>query len=280
MTDNNPYGPDVEPGRRRRAGLTLGGFALIAVVALVALVVWLLGRGLAPDQTVPAAPPPPDALLTQPAAPDTGGWDIATETALATRAMLSFPEQLTQPHVLTTDTAGPPLQLPRSGQSAGRLVAGGFPATAEGALGQLAALTETGLAGGDPQVYAQAYQSVALPGAPAAESTALYTGLQQLRARAGIATTGGVNGLEIFYTTTDGLIKGTADGGRYAVACVLGELTVQVQGRSVSGGIGDCQALRYSDGDWRISPGAAAFKAPSAWPGTAEAVRAGYRAVG
>lgn len=279
MTDNNSYGPQVELGRRRRAGLTLGGFAVIAVVVLVALVVWLLGRGLAPDQPTPALPLAPGGAAPGAPAPDSGGWDVTAETALATAPMVQFPESAALPHALTTDTAGPPLALPPPGPNRPGVVAGGFPSTAEGAVAQLAALTEVGLSGGDPQGYALAYRSIALPGAPAAETTGAYTGLENTRSRAGLPASGVVPNLVFDFKTTDGLIKGTTDGGRYAVVCVLGELTAGINGQSISGGAADCQAMRYVNGDWRISPGAPATRAPTAWPGTAEAVRAGYRAV-
>lgn len=270
-----------DPRRRRRAGLTLAGFAAVALVALIALVAFLLGRG-GGDSTAPGGTPPGSgtaAPAAQPPPATAGGWDVAAETALATRPMLQLPESAALPHELTTDTAGPPLRLPKSGVTAGRVVPGGFPATPEGAVAQLAALTEVGLAGGDPQGYAQAYDSVALPGAPPANTVGLYTDLEQIRARASLPITGAVLGLVFTYKTTDGLIKGTTDGGRYAVVCVLGELTAGLNGQSISSGASDCQALRFADGDWRIAPGAPAAVASLAWPGTAEAVRAGYRAV-
>ena len=279
MTDNNPYGPGVELGRRRRAGFPLGGFALIAVVVLVALVVWLLGRGLAPDQTLPAAPLAPGPAGPAPAAPDSGGWDLAAETALATASMVQFPESAAYPHPLSTDTAGPPLHLPAPTQTSGRVVPGGFPPTPEGALAQLAALEKVGQLGGDPDGFAAAYNSIALPGAPAATSTGVYLSLQVIRGRAGLQATGVVPALTFTWDPVEGLIKGTTDGGRYAVVCVLGQLTAGINGQSTTAAGADCQAMRYVDGDWRISPGAAAAGPSDAWPGTAEAVRAGYRAV-
>ena len=275
MQLNHPGPADTQ--RRRRAGLTLGGSALIALLLLVALLVFLLGRGLAPDQTAPAAPATPDGAAVPP--PDAGGWDVAAETALATQPMLQLPESAAQPHALSTAKAGPPITLPQPTQTSGRWIPGGFPATPEGALGQLAALTTAGFVGGDPQVYAQAYQSIALPGAPDPQRARLTTDLQRFRALAGLPATGVVNALTVTFQPLQGLLKGTTDGGRYAVVCVLGELTVAANGRSVTGGGGDCQALRYVGGNWGIAPGAAAASAPLAWPGSAEADAAGYRAV-
>ena len=50
------------------------------------------------------------------------------------------------------------------------------------------------------------------------------------------------------------------------------------RGLLVAYGVGDCQAMRWTaGGQWRISPGPAAAAAPSAWPGSQDAVNAGYR---
>ena len=78
----------------------------------------------------------------------------------------------------------------------------------------------------------------------------------------GFPPTGPIDGLIFTWTPTSALVKGTTDGDRYAVVCVLGELVTGLKGRR-----------------WWISPGAAAAPATLAWPGSAEAVRAGYRAV-
>ncbi len=155
----------------------------------------------------------------------------------------------------------------------------GFPPTAEGALAQLAALTAAGLVNADPGAYAAAYTAVAAPGAPAVEATPLHRGLVEIRARSGLPATGAVPGLTFSWTPGGGLIKGSTDRGRYVVACVIGQLDSGAHGQILSTGAGDCQALRFVDGQWWISPGAAAAPAPLAWPGSAAAAQAGYRAV-
>jgi hypothetical protein len=282
LLDSPPPGrPDGEPGAdtgpRRRAMLVLGGIAALIIVLLIGLVAYMLGLGR--DTSAPPPVPVP-GMSTPPRALDAGGWDIAAETELATRAMPQFPETATMPHPLSTDSAGPPIVLPPPGATQGRWVPGGFPATAEGAAAQQAALMVAGLSGGDPQTYASAYASIALPGAPAPDTTAMFTGLQTFRSHAGAPATGAMARLQVSWTPTSALIKGTTDGGRYAVVCVLGEMTAAGSGQIASAGIGDCQALRYVNGEWRIAPGAPAAKGPSAWPGTAEAVAAGYRDLG
>lgn len=252
---------------------------VVGAVALGVVVTVLLVQALAPDDAGPGRDPRPPTLGGRSPAVE-GGWDVAAQTALATRPMLQLPDVAAQPHALAIAPAGPPLVLPPPTQTAGRWIPGGFPATPEGAVAQLAALTAGGFVGGDPQVYAQAYQSIALPGAPRADRTRLATDLQRFRARAGLPRDGAVPGLSATWRLTSAQVKGTTDSGRYVVACVLGELTVTANGQVVTGGGGDCQALRYVDGNWQISPGAAAAPAPLAWPGTAEAIAAGYRAVG
>lgn len=269
-----PAGAD-EAGRRRRAGLSLGGFALAATVVLVVLVAFLIGRGTGPD--LPPAPAAPAPGVPSGAGPD--GWDVAAETALATRPMPALPDQAEFPHALSSDTAGPAIALPTPTQTAGRLVPGGFPDTPEGAVAAVKALDEIGFAGADPDVFARAYAAVALPGAAEASATTAGAGLVELRARVGLPPTGYAPDWTITYRVTQALIKGSTDQGRYVVACVLGEFNADYQGRAVTGGVGDCQPLRYAEGQWRIAPGAPAAKAPNAWPGSAEAVTAGYRAV-
>jgi hypothetical protein len=212
-----------------------------------------------------------------PAAPRSEDWAVAAENELATRPMLQLPAQAAQPQALSIQTAGPAITLPPPTQTAGRWIPGGFPATVEGALAQLKALDETGMRGGDPQVYARAYQELSLPGAPDPGSTGLSAVLRSFRSHAGLADTGPIAGLEVTYQVTQGLIKGSTDAGRYTVVCVLGELSVGKQGRTISAGVGDCQALRWSGTGWQISSGALAAPASNAWPGSADAVKAGYR---
>ena len=264
--------PNVAAPRasRRRAAVILTAAAAVVLALVVGLVAVLL------PSTPTAAPLPGPA----PAAPDAGGdgWDLAAQTELATRPMPSLPDGAALPQPLSADSAGPPLRLP-SPNSRDGLVPRGFPPTAEGALAQLAALTAAGLVNADPGAYAAAYTAVAAPGAPAVEATPLHRGLVEIRARSGLRTTGAVPGLTFSWTPGGGLIKGSTDRGRYVVACVIGQLDSGAHGQILSTGAGDCQALRYVDGQWWISPGAAAAPAPLAWPGSAAAAQAGYRAV-
>jgi hypothetical protein len=268
--------PPPAPPNRGRAFLLIGGIVAFAVLLLIGLLVVTFGGGEQAPPGAAASPAAPPASEPPAASAEPEGDDAAA-AELATRPMLQLPESAALPHALTDDVAGPPIAVPEPDETLGVLVPEGFPATPEGAVGQLIALTQVGLEGGDPAGYAQAYDSVAAPGAPAAEDSRLYRDLQRTRQRAGLPPTGAVPGLTFTWTPTSALIKGSADRGRYVVVCVLGELAVGANGRSMTSGAGDCQAMRRVGDEWRIAPGPAAAPAPLAWPGTAEAVRAGYR---
>jgi hypothetical protein len=260
--------PQSEGHARRRAGLTLVGIVL-AVVGLIAVLVAVV--------IAPSATSAPTMVVPAPTAPPSEDWAAAAENELAARPMLQLPVQAAQPQALATQAAGPAITLPQPTQSAGRWIPGGFPASPEGAMAQLKALDETGMRGGDPPVYARAYRELSLPGAPDPDSTGLMAALRGFRSHAGLADTGLVPNLEMTYQVTQGLVKGSTDTGRYTVVCVLGELSVGFQGRTISAGIGDCQAMRWTSTEWRISPGALAAAASCAWPGSADALKAGYQ---
>jgi len=298
-----PPPPDLAAPRRTRARLVLAGIAVLVVVVLVVAVAFLIGSSgsSAPNGAAAGAPNPgpapggttdgsgpagsgpagggPGSVAGTAGDPAAGGWDVAAETAIATAPMVALPDSAVLPHALASTSAGELLRLPAATQTVGRWVPGGFPDTPEGALAQLAALTTAGFAGLDPQTYIQAYTSVAWPGAPDPAHARLATDMQRFLAQTGLAATGAAPQLTVTYQPAQGLIKGTADHGQYVVACVLGDLIIEANAQNVSSGAGDCQALRFENGNWGISPGAAAAPAPLAWPGTAEAVAAGYRAV-
>jgi hypothetical protein len=269
---------------RRRARRSLGGLALTAVLVLAALgaAAWFALHGQLPAPTPnPTQAPPPAA-----APPDSAGWDLAAEKALATRPMLALPEIASAPQTLAQRPAASSLHLPPATGDIGDVPAG-FPHTPEGAAAALAALTTQGLRDADPHTYIQAYQTMAAPGAPPGDQARLTRLLADIRSSAGLAPTGPRAGLTMSWQPEQALIKGVLDGGRYVVACVLGQFTADYQGRLVTYGVGDCQALRWTatdpssgaPGQWLISPGPAAATAPDAWPGSQDSVNAGYQEI-
>jgi hypothetical protein len=277
---------------RRRAQLRLGGLGAAVAAGLLGalLVVTVAGptRDSAPGPEMTGSAPGSAAAGAAPGSTARDdGWDWAGEAALATRVMPALPLQAAQPHTLAARPGGATPRLP---EPAG--AAPGLPATAAGAVAALAALDEQGLRGGDPAVYAATYQARALPGAPPPPATRLVALLASMRTAAGLAPTGPVAGLTVTYQVSEAQSKGVTDAGRYSVVCVLGQLDADFQGRTISAGVGDCQALRYlptttagpggaqaTAGQWWISPGPTPAPGPDAWPGSQDAATAGYQEV-
>ncbi|MEQ3552870.1 hypothetical protein WIS52_20580 [Pseudonocardia nematodicida] len=266
------------PGGRRRALLILTGAALLVLALLVGVIVSLTSMFTGDD------PPNPDASETSAAAPAPDGASVGNgpqaEAALAGSAMLDLPVEAASPRTLSTRTAGPPIALPEPSEVVGTVVAAGFDSSEEGALAQLVELTKVGLSGGDPQTWAGAYASIAEAGAAPAEQTRVYRDLVDLRRGANMRQSGPLRaGMTMSWTPTSAMIKGSTDDGTYTVACVLGEFVADNNGRVINAGWGNCLPMRRVDDQWRVASGPTAAPAPSAWPGSDEAVAAGWREI-
>jgi hypothetical protein len=271
-SDGNGTSPRAR-ALRKLAVATIVIFVVLFVVAAVAAVA--LNGGTGAGATTPGA-----AGGSPTAAADTGGgqWDTDRQDQIAGAAMAQFPLAAAQPHELATTTGGAPLLIPAPTVTTGT-VSTGFARTPEGALAQLKALNEAGMVGMDPATYATAYAAIAAPGAPGVATTTLAQVATGSRAKGGLPTTGPVPALSASYQVSAGLIKGSSDNGGFVVPCTLGVLSVVTTTASVRIAIGDCQAMRWISGQWRISPTRGPALAPATWPGTTEAQTAGYVAV-
>jgi hypothetical protein len=266
-------GTPAQAAGRTRAFLILvgvGGLLLVVAAGLIGSLPGLLS-------TDERARPPGGA---EPAGETVADSGPSGEAALARAPMLDLPPAAASPHTLSTRTAGPPITLPEPAQVAGSDVPTGFPPTPEGALAQVATLMTIGMAGGDPQTWARAYHSVAEDGAAPAGETWTGRDLVELRRGADMAPIGPPRpGMTISWTPTSAMVKGTTSDGSFTVACVLGEFVADYNGRVVNAGWGNCLPMRLLDGRWRIASGPTAAAAPSAWPGSAEAVAAGWQEI-
>ncbi|WP_143105595.1 hypothetical protein [Pseudonocardia ammonioxydans] len=249
------------------------GVALLVLALLVGLVVSVTGMFTSDDAST--SDDGASVTTTDPGA--AAGNGPQAESALARRPMLALPESASMPHALSSRSAGAAITVPQPGQVVGTLVPGGFPGTEEGALGKVLAVTRAGLSGGDLQTWAQVYASVAEPGAAPPEQTPVSRDLAEFRRSAHMSPTGPRAGTTISWAPTSAMVKGTTDDGTYLVGCVLGEFVVEHEGRVVTGGYGNCLPMRRVGDQWRIASGPAAAAAPSPWPGSDEAVAAGYR---
>ncbi|WP_139324222.1 MULTISPECIES: hypothetical protein [unclassified Pseudonocardia] len=262
-------------GSRRRALLILGGAAVLVVALLVGVVVSLASMFGADEPSSTYQRPPSST-----GADDAGGTGSGTgpeaEAGLARAPMLEVPDQAALPHTLSTRSAGAPITLPQPEQVSGVLVPTGFPDTEQGAIAQAVELTRVGFAGADPQVWAQAYNSIAEPGAAPAAQTPASQDLVAFRRAANMPRTGATRAT-VTWTPTSALVKGKTDDGNYVVTCVLGELVTDYKGRVATGGLGNCLPMRRVGDQWLVASGPRAWVAPATWPGSDEAVSVGYR---
>lgn len=276
-------GSSVAPsaGDRTRAGVILAGIAVVALLLVVGLAASLAGF-FSPESSAPAdAGPRPTDSANDAGAPGRSGdagSGPAAEARLARAPMLDLPISAVSPRRLSTRTAGPPITLPEPEQAVGTLVPTGFPETPEGGLAQLVELMRVGVAGYDPQSWARAYASLTEPGAVPPTQTRVSQDMVDLRRGANFAPTGPLrDGMRISWTPTSAMVKGTTADGSYTVACVLGEFVADYDGRVVTAGYGTCLPMRRVDDQWRVASGPTAAAAPLAWPGSDEAVSAGWR---
>ncbi|MFY1636177.1 hypothetical protein ACN27F_23365 [Solwaraspora sp. WMMB335] len=219
----------------------------------------------------------------------TAAGDPATETAtdsapdgvqtradaLAAEPMLELPESAAYPQPVVTEKAGPPIRIPPPQVTivvGGPPVPTGFPRTPEGALAQLAAIDQVAMSTVDMTRVHEVYDWAALPGAIPEQEWVPWLAVGAFRQELGEAELA-VARLE--FTVVQGQIKGTV-GADLVLACVLGEasLTIVSVGQ---GAIGRCERMVWSGDRWWIGPGAAPADAPQAWPGSADAVRGGWR---
>lgn len=151
----------------------------------------------------------------------------------------------------------------------------GFPRTPQGALGQLAAITQTVLQSLSIQAAHDVHTAWSEPGAVPAEQWQLVKNLQAfLGSKAGPHLQEPTTSLRV--TPVGAQIKGT-DGQDWVLACVLFEVTATVVDQETIA-YGYCEAMAWSSqGRWVLAAGPQAAAAPSTWPGTDLAREVGWR---
>lgn len=268
---------------RHRGPVILGFAAGLVVTLLAGTVVAIIGLpGSDPEPYAAAAPPPavvPEAPSAAPVEVRRVGIGPEAEKKLALEPMMQIRSEASMPHTLSTRSAGPPIAVPEPTHVVGQLVPTGFPATLEGALGQMIEIARVGFAGADPQVWAETYHTMAEPGAMTPWHTSGLMLLENLRKGTHMPATGPKAGWTISWTPSDGLIKGATDDGRYVVACGLGEMAVNTNGTVTQFGWGTCLPMRRVGDQWRIASGISTYHPPSPWPGSDEYVAAGWRPI-
>ncbi len=242
---------------------------VVAVVAAAAVLLSGFGYGI---YLVTAGPSSSgDAGVDRStAAPPAGGRD-----AIAAAPMLSVDVDARNP---TPPAATPGLSIlvPAATRVGPAGVPSGFPHSPAGAVGQLAAIETAVLQGMSIDYAAAVYQAWAWPGGPGPVGWPLTGNVQAFLGAAGLT-----NGLDVSATVqvrpVAAQVKGV-DGPEWTVVCVLAIIEAHIDVRARMG-YGYCERMQWSPAEqrWMIAPGNPPAVAPSTWPGTELAQRAGWR---
>ena len=201
-----------------------------------------------------------------------GGASVqAQEDAIAAKPMLNVGTNWLPQAEVNASTPG--LALPKTTSSVGG-VASGFPKTPEGAVAQLAALDTGAYSNFSLDTGRAIYNAYAMPGAVSVSDWEPTNTIMQFYAD---NPSNDPSGMTATFTPVQGLIKGTADGGNFVVACVLGRLQYSYQGDSALIGAPDCDRMQWSGGRWMLAPGAKPAEPPLVWPRNAQSYQAGFR---
>ena len=256
---------------RRRLLLTLAGVlsaAVLLVAGLVYAVVWGIGSATA------GASRGDDR-------PGSGPVHVDGETAEQRRdAIAAAPMTAVAASAARSGTpapvAGPTITVPAATTVGPADVPTGFPPTAQGALGQLAAIDTTVLTSMSIAHTGAVHQEWALRGAPSVEEWVMTGNVQAFLAASGSPTLDGISVVTV--APVAGQVKGT-DGHDWTVACVLLDVRATITA-SARIGYGHCERMQWhgsgQGGRWMIAPGAQPARAPSTWPGSQAAVDAGW----
>jgi hypothetical protein len=247
-----------------------GPARLVTLAVLSALVALALVVGFV--LAAVAAVTDDDAAAPTAGAPEPSSAAVSRQDALAAAPMPAADPDDALPGPVSTRVAGV-LELPRATGVGAAGVPTGFPATAEGALAQLAALDVTALGSGSMDGVRRVIAAWAAPGGPTERTWSGVRGMARLLSAAGLSGAGSAQ-LAVVVRPVMGLVKGTV-GQEFAVVCVDLVVTVTVQ-RTSRIAIADCQRMAWVGGRWVIGAGPEPAPAPSIWPGTDAAIAAGW----
>lgn len=255
-----------EPWGRNRLLLMLFAATTVAglLVAGLGMVIW----------SALAAPGQPAVTAGSQGAATVAG-SVRDRIAAAPMANLD-PGAAFSPDPVTTSTSE--LRVPIAQIDLGPAdVPTGFPHTAEGAVGQLAAIEKAVLESMSLPVTRDIHTAWVQPGGPSAEEWELTRNVESFLAA---ARQGGVEKdltTLVSATPVAGLVKGS-DGPDWSVVCVLMDVQAVIRTESRMG-YGFCSRMAWNAGEqrWLVASGAEPARAPSAWPGSRAAAEAGWQ---
>jgi hypothetical protein len=201
------------------------------------------------------------------------GQRPVSRDAIAAESMLEVQPADSRP-TAPAAIAGPVIEIPSSTDAGPAGVPAGFPHTAEGAVGQLAAIEITVLQGMSIRHTNDVYQRWALPGGAGVERWQMTANVRAFLAAAQMGQEKDLSA-SVVAIPAAGQMKGV-DGPDWLVACVLLEVraTISAEARM---GYGYCERMQWQHGRWMIAPGTLPAKAPSTWPGSELSIKAGWR---
>ncbi|MGD8202175.1 hypothetical protein ACQE98_16170 [Ornithinimicrobium sp. W1679] len=263
-------------GRGRLLAILAAALATaLALTAGLGLFIWQVLAHDQPDDergTVTVADADPARVVLQEGSLPQDGPARRKQIADAPMMPVEDPRAFRQGEVAATVVD--PLAIPSPSATGPVGVPTGFPHTPEGAVGQLAAIDVRVIQGMSVPATHEIYRSWSTGGTDPARW--VMTGnVTDFLTAAGQSGQVKESGLVVTATPVAGQVKGS-DGARWVLACVLLELRAElVQQAQVA--YGHCEAMTWQEGRWVIDPAHPVSSAPSTWPGTDLAARAGWR---
>jgi hypothetical protein len=246
-----------------------GRLLLLLVALVVAGLVVMTGMGL-----LVAVSLTPRSMSITAATAVGSSRGVDPRDALAARAMLAVSDADSRGGTPVA-TPGPSIVVPGSSVIGPARVPSGFPHTPAGAIGQLAAIEIAVLMQMSVAGTGEIYQVWAMPGAPAQDQWPLMTHVQAFLTATGIGPA--KDPTTLIQLLPVGAQTKASDGPDWTIACVLLEATVTIRTQARAA-FGYCERMQWDPTSqrWLIAPGASPALAPSTWPGTALAQRAGW----
>lgn len=198
---------------------------------------------------------------------------------IAAQPMLAVDADAMKPTTPTTHLAKS-IEIPEATSTGPDDVPTGVPHTPQGAIGQLAAMSQTVLSSMSVSTAHHVYDDWAMPGGVGADEWQMTANVTSFLGAAGMGPNMST-GATVSAIPAGAQVKGT-DGPDWTVACVLFEVDATISSQS-SIGYGTCERMQWNPdssseagGRWMIAPGTPPMPAPNTWPGSALALKAGW----
>lgn len=252
----------VTPWSRGRLLAILGGMVLVGVGLII-------GMALAVSSVITRPAPTPAAPIgTQlPADRDDRRDMLAAEPMLQVSGTDST-------RGVPAATPGPVINIPASTSIGVSRVPSGFPRTPEGAIGQLAAIEVAVLSEMSIARTNEIYSAWSSEGAVPVDQWRLTEHVQAFLAASNMGQTLEA-GARVSVTPVGAQTKAN-DGPDWTIACVLVDVRAVIHSEARMA-YGYCERMQWQRSRWVIAPGAPPAEAPSTWPGTDLAFKAGWR---